>query len=159
MRMPLWGGRIGLAKGLIRTLAAVSRAVTLHRGRVRALVNCDGMRPEELYSACRMLDDAGVRLVQGGSWRGDRTGLSQIEVMRQALPRAVQLKWTNPVRSVEVMLICIAEGVGRFNADVTTLLAAADRRSHLAPLMVPVPTLDYERRTRPNAGPQTHPTF
>jgi hypothetical protein len=63
--------------------------------------------------------------------------------MRAALPDDVSLKWTFPVRSLDSMLICIAEGVDRFNGDPEALLKSAERHTALGPLIVPVRGLDY----------------
>jgi deoxyribose-phosphate aldolase len=60
-------------------------------------------------------------------------------MMRDALGPDVLLKWTQPVRSLETMLLCIAEGVGRFNGDVRRIMASAQYSARLGPLTVPVP--------------------
>lgn len=41
------------------------------------------------------------------------------------------------------MLLGVAEGVDRFNADVIQVLREAARQASLAPLMVPLAGLDY----------------
>jgi deoxyribose-phosphate aldolase len=48
-----------------------------------------------------------------------------------------------PVRSLDAMLLCVAEGVGRFNADVQHIMATAQLRAQFGPLIVPLPGLDY----------------
>ncbi|KRF25022.1 hypothetical protein [Phycicoccus sp. Soil803] len=124
-------------------VAAVREAVSPAGGRVRVLVNTKGMASSELASTCRELAQAGAWLVQGGTFLGDRVSFGEVGVMREALGPRVLLKWTHPVRSVEMMLICIAEGVDRFNGDPPALLEAARTSSRAAPLMVPVQGVDY----------------
>ncbi len=111
---------------------------------LRVLLNLRGLSGPEITDACEALVAAGVGLVQGGSAQGpDRSGLSQIQVMRAALPPSVLLKWTHPVRTVDIMLICIAEGVDRFNADIAKLLASASEAAGNTKLRLPVRGLDY----------------
>jgi deoxyribose-phosphate aldolase len=111
--------------------------------RVRAMLDTEHLDGEFIRAACTRLVRAGVPMVQGGSWRGERAGFSQIEVMRAALPPQVLLKWTQPVRSVDVMLLCIAYGVDRFNGDAADLMAAASRIEESGALTVPLPGRDY----------------
>jgi deoxyribose-phosphate aldolase len=112
--------------------------------RVRVVLDTDGLTPEATAAACELLGATGAWLVQGGSWRGDaRTGLSRLQLMRAALPAEVTLKWTFPVRSFDCMMICIAEGVDRFNGDPGSILEDAARRIADCPLVVPVQGLDY----------------
>jgi hypothetical protein len=63
--------------------------------------------------------------------------------MRAALPDEVTLKWTFPVRSLDCMMICLAEGVDRFNGDPESILEEAARRVARYPLVVPLRGLDY----------------
>ena len=112
--------------------------------RVRVVLDTDGLVPEATAATCRLLGATGAWLVQGGSWRGSaRTGLSRIQLMRAALPEAVSLKWTFPVRSLDSMMICIGEGVDRFNGDPESILENAARRAAFGPLIVPAPETDY----------------
>lgn len=55
----------------------------------------------------------------------------------------VLLKWTLPIRSIDVMLVCIGMGVDRFNADAKELLAGPVQRSKITPLMVPLAGADF----------------
>lgn len=112
--------------------------------RVRVVLDTDGLTPDATATACELLGATGAWLVQGGSWRGAaRTGLSRIQLMRAALPDAVTLKWTFPVRSLDCMMICLAEGVDRFNGDPESILETAAGRITRCPLVVPVRGLDY----------------
>lgn len=126
-----------------RQTAALVAAMTQRDVRVRVILDTEQLAPEHITLACRQASEVGVSMVQGGSWRGQRTGFSQVEMMRDALGPDVLLKWTQPVRSLETMLVCIAEGVGRFNGDVDRIMASAQYSARLGPLTVPLPGTDY----------------
>ena len=111
--------------------------------RVRVILDTEDLTSQDIVSACRRASDAGVWMVQGGSWRGQRTGFTQVRTMRHALGPDVLLKWTQPVRSLETLLLCVAEGVARFNADVGPLMVAARRSAILGTLNVPLAGTDY----------------
>lgn len=111
--------------------------------RVRVIVDTGELTSAHLQDVCRAATNAYVWMVQGGSWRGQRTSLSEIEQMRRDLPGDVLLKWTAPVRRVETLLLCIAFGVDRFNADVNPLMASAIRAEWHGPLEVPKPGVDF----------------
>ncbi|HEV7145882.1 MAG TPA: hypothetical protein VGN48_02670, partial [Pedococcus sp.] len=101
------------------------------------------MTATEITELAQGVGDAGAWMVQGGSLSGKRARFSELEVLRGALPSEVIVKWMQPVRSLDAMLLCIAEGVGRFNADVEDILATAQLRAQSGPLMVPLPGWDY----------------
>lgn len=122
---------------------AVVEVVTQQHRKVRALLNTTDASKEQIQACTRLVGTAGAELVQGGSFRGDRATFSHLEAMRHALPDEVLLKWTQPVRSVEMMLVCMALGVNRFNGDIPALLAAAKRSSQLGPLLLPVYGVDF----------------
>lgn len=126
-----------------RQTAALVADMARREVRVRVILDTEHLGREHIVMACRQASDVGVWMVQGGSWRGQRTGFTQLEMMRGALGAGVLLKWTQPVRSLDTMLLCIAEGVGRFNADVDQLMAAARRSAARGPLSVPLPGIDY----------------
>jgi deoxyribose-phosphate aldolase len=128
---------------LVDQLNAVDQTVTPHGTTLRVLLNCTNMNDEEIARACERVATTGVALVQGGSFRGDRTPFSQIEIMRAALPRRILLKWTHPVRTIETMLLCITLGVDRFNGEPDKLLDSAARNLKVAPLCLPVPGVDF----------------
>ncbi|MGZ4553618.1 MAG: hypothetical protein ACXVXQ_09040 [Mycobacteriaceae bacterium] len=121
----------------------VAEAVGRHAARVRLLLDTTSMTEAKISSCCARVAAAGAHLVQGGTFRGDRTGFSHIELMRAALPPAVLLKWTHPISTLETMLVCIALGVDRFNGDPAALLAAAQRSAATAPLTLPKQGLDF----------------
>jgi len=138
VRLKADGGR-----RFVDAAAALVEAMHAYGTRVRVVLDTDGLTPDATAAACQLLGTTGAWLVQGGSWRGARTSLSRIQLMRAALPEGVKLKWTFPVRSLDSMLICIAEGVDRFNGDPDTLLSEAARRLAAGPLVVPVRGVDY----------------
>jgi deoxyribose-phosphate aldolase len=124
-------------------VTALVEAMRACEVRVRVVLDTDGLTPEATAAACELLGATGAWLVQGGSWAGVRTGLSRIQLMRAVLPVEIRLKWTYPVRSLDSMMICVAEGVGRFNGDPESLLKDAARRRAAGPLVVPVRGVDY----------------
>lgn len=128
---------------LVEQIGAVNQAAAPGATRVRTLLDTTSMTDDEIRASCRAMVDAGVQLIQGGSIRGDRTALSQVEVMRSAMPRNVLLKWTQPVRSIQALLVSIAVGVDRFNGDPAALIEDASRQTRIAPLRVPVPGVDF----------------
>lgn len=111
--------------------------------KVRVLLDTTDATKDQMTAYTALVGASGAALVQGGSFRGDRATFSQIEAMRGTLPFRVLLKWTQPVRSVEMMLVCMALGVNRFNGDIPTLLAEAKRSSQSAPLMLPIYGVDF----------------
>jgi deoxyribose-phosphate aldolase len=122
---------------------AVVEAVTPQHRKVRVLLNTTDASKDQMRACTALVGAAGPTLVQGGSFHGDRATFSQIEAMRHAMPNDVLLKWTQPLRSVEMMLVCMALGVNRFNGDVPTLVKAAKRSSQLGPLMLPIYGVDF----------------
>ena len=122
---------------------AVIEAVTPQAGQVRVLIDMTDASKDQMTACTALVGAAGAVLVQGGSFRGDRATFSQIEAMRHTLSATVLLKWTQPIRSVEMMLVCMALGVNRFNGDVPTLLAEAKRSTQRAPLMLPIYGVDF----------------
>lgn len=122
---------------------AVVEGVTPQGGKLRVLLNTTDMTHEHVGSCAAVVGAAGAWLVQGGSFHGDRATFRQVETMRESLPGDVLLKWTQPVRSVEMMLVCMGLGVDRFNGDIPALLQSAKRSSELAPLMVPLFGTDF----------------
>lgn len=131
------------AQQFAHDVTALVEAMQPRNVRVRVILDTDGLTSHATAAACKLLGSTGVWLVQGGSWRGARTGLSRIQLMRAALPDEVRLKWTFPVRSLDSMMVCIAEGVDLFNGDPQSLLKDAAERIAVGPLPVPVRGVDY----------------
>ncbi|EBM0725551.1 hypothetical protein XE97_24630 [Salmonella enterica subsp. enterica serovar Senftenberg] len=111
--------------------------------RVRTILATDDLTDEQIVRTCGDVAAAGAWMVHGGSWRGRRTGLTQLELMRAELPRHVLLKWTHPVKHLATLLLAMSLGVDRFNGDVDELLRHAKRAEWLAPLSIPVAGMDY----------------
>jgi deoxyribose-phosphate aldolase len=136
--------RMGIGGGEFeRQTAALVASMEQRDVRVRVILDTEDLTSPDIATACRRATDAGVWMVQGGSWRGQRTGFTQVRTMRDALGADVLLKWTQPVRSLEILLLCLAEGVGRFNADIGPLMVAARRSAVLGTLHVPLAGSDY----------------
>jgi deoxyribose-phosphate aldolase len=124
-------------------VAAVVEAVTPEARQVRVLLNTTEASKEQMSDCTAVVAARGAALVQGGSFHGDRATFSQVEAMRLALPPDVLLKWTQPLRSIEMMLVCMALGVNRFNGDIPELLKSARRSSQRAPLLLPIYGVDF----------------
>ncbi|KRF22692.1 hypothetical protein ASG95_08940 [Phycicoccus sp. Soil803] len=122
---------------------AVVDAVAPAGGKVRVMLNTTDTSKEQMTECTALVGGLGPSLVQGGSFRGDRATFSQIEAMRHCLPDRVLLKWTQPLRSVEMMLVSMALGVDRFNGDIPALLESAKRSTRIAPLKLPVHGVDF----------------
>jgi deoxyribose-phosphate aldolase len=137
--------RMGIGGGgeFERQTTALVASMEQRNVRVRVILDTEDLTSPDIVRACRRATDAGVWMVQGGSWRGQRTGFTQVRTMRRALGPDVLLKWTQPVRSLETLLLCVAEGVARFNADVGPLMVAARRSAVLGTLNVPLVGTDY----------------
>lgn len=88
---------------------------------------------------------AGADVVQAGLWfDDDRAPLQLVLLMRKLLGPDVTLKWSNPVRSLDRLLLAHAEGVDRFNADAVAIRAEAeDRDGFGGGIRVPTPGEDY----------------
>lgn len=124
-------------------VALMTQAVTSLGARARVVIGTEDLSDDEISRTCSSMAEAGAWMVQGGSWRGHRAALGQIETIRAALPQEVLVKWTSPVRTISTMLLCISMGVDRFNCDVDTMLADATRSEWLGPLLLPIPGVDY----------------
>lgn len=126
-----------------RELTALVEVVQARGARVRVVLDTAQQTPAATAAACERLGATGAWLVQGGSSGGARTGLSRIQLMRANLPAEVRLKWALPIRTLDSMMIGIAEGVDVFDGDPTSLLAEAADRISTRPLLVPVRGVDY----------------
>ncbi|WP_406830508.1 hypothetical protein ABEG17_16135 [Pedococcus sp. KACC 23699] len=111
--------------------------------RVRLVTDPESLTSSELRDACHLAAETYVWMAQGGSWRGRRADLAEIQLMRASLPMDVLLKWTDPVRRLETLLLCIALGIDRFNGDVEDLMQAATRAEWLGPLTIPQAGVDF----------------
>ena len=133
----------GAGREVVDQVRRLVETVAPMGARVRTLIATEELTDEEIRQTCREVASAGVWMVQGGSWRGKRTGLTQVEVIRASVPAEVLVKWTEPIRSLSTMLLCMSMGVDRFNCDVDQILADAKLAEWLAPLTIPVAGVDY----------------
>lgn len=134
----------GSAPAFVSALVALAARQHELQFRLRVHVEVRDLDEEQVRFLCVLLADAGVWMVQAGSWEEPRVSYRQLLPMREALGRKTLLKWTTPVRSVRVMLLAMSYGVNRFNAEhVAEFLDEAKRQAEVAPLAVPVPGLDY----------------
>ena len=138
-------GRLRLDGGaqFTQTLTGLVDAMTPSGVRVRLITDTESLTSSELRDACDLAAEAYVWMAQGGSWRGRRADLTEIQLMRTSLPMDVLLKWTEPVRRLETMLVCIALGIDRFNGDVEDLMQTATRAQWLGPLVIPQAGVDF----------------
>ena len=128
---------------LMEQLEAVREAVDPLGVAVRVVMDCKDLPLDEVSATSARVGRAGVATVQCGAIHGDPPSFMCVEVMKDALPDSVLLKWTQPLKSLEALLVCVSMGLDRFNADPKKLLKAAKRAAELGPLTVPTPGLDY----------------
>lgn len=131
--------RRSFEEGLTRLLTLQD----IERLRVRVHLDAKGFTDEELQLAARSCSEAGVWMVQAGSWANPRAAFRSLLLIRATVGPNVLLKWTTPVPSIHVMLLAIAEGVDRFNGDVEELLRKFTREASHGPVSVPLKGVDY----------------
>ena len=127
-------------------VAALERLVSLEEQcgfRLRVHLDPTGLSDSAIVAACELFAACGVWMVQGGTWLGERAGFRHVTLMRDALGSGPLLKWTHPVPSLHVLLLALAEGVDRFNADIADILRNARWQQRLTPITVPLPGIDY----------------
>ncbi|NYG07117.1 deoxyribose-phosphate aldolase [Phycicoccus badiiscoriae] len=102
-----------------------------------------GLDETELVRGCQLAQEAGARILQGGSWfTSDRSTLAELQVMRAAAGPMVVVKGAGYIKSLDLLLLGYAHGLGRFNVQrVDKLLADAMHRSEGGDLRVP-PAVD-----------------
>lgn len=107
-----------------------------------------GLDEAELARGCRLAEEAGARILQGGSWfTADRSTMAELQVMRAAAGPEVVVKGAGYIKSLDLLLLGYAHGLGRFNAQrVDRLLADAVHRSEGGDLLVP-PAIDLRPTT------------
>jgi deoxyribose-phosphate aldolase len=126
-----------------RALSAVTAAAKECGAESRTLIATKEMDLGEALDAARISRDHGAELVQAGSWEGPRANFAHLRQLRVVLGPDIQLKWTTPVRNLDVLLLALAEGADRFNGDVEAILGEAKGRSAWMPITVPVRGWDY----------------
>ena len=128
---------------LMEQLEGVREALAPTGVTVRVVLDCTELPLAEVSAAAARVGHAGVATVQCGAVHGDPPSFDCVEAMRDALPVSVLLKWTQPLKSLEALLVCVSMGLNRFNAEPHTLLRVAKRSAELGPMTVPAPGLDY----------------
>lgn len=126
-----------------RDVGALAGVAAQAGGRARVVINASGMAREELLAAAEASAAAGASLIHCGSWRGDRARFDLAVQVRTALDPGVLVKWTTPVRSLDVLLLGMAEGIDRFNANLDAILHQAEDRVQLGGIRIPRPGIDY----------------
>ena len=108
-----------------------------------------GLEEAELARGCQLAEEAGARILQGGSWfTADRSTMAELQVMRGATGPEVVVKGAGYIKSLDLLLLGYAHGLGRFNAQrVDKLLADAVHRSEGGDLLVP-PAIDLRPTAR-----------
>lgn len=138
-RLAIDGGRAFAAALDAVTIAAHQRGASS-----RAVIDVGRMDLEQELAAATLCLDAGASLIQVGVWDGRRANFGHMRQLRSALGPRVLLKWTTPVRSIDVLLLAVAEGMDRFNGDVDSLLDEARSRAESRPMAVPLHGWDYD---------------
>lgn len=93
----------------------------------------------ELVRGCHLAEHAGARILQGGSWfTADRSTMGELQLMRASTSPAVIVKGAGYIKSLDLLLVGYAHGLGRFNVHrVDRLLADAVHRSEGGDILVP----------------------
>ncbi len=113
-----------------REIAALVAACDAAGGALKVLFHTPELTIDEITRACRLAEDAGATIIQGGAWytRG-AASLPELRVMRQAVSPGVRLKVAAGLVKLDLLLRHYAAGADRFNtADFLPVLAEADHR-------------------------------
>lgn len=137
-RLEVDGGR-----PFARALAAVTAAAHSCGATSRALVDTGPRDRSHAHAAARLCADAGVSLIQAGAWEGPRANFDHIREFRATIGPDIRLKWTTPVRSIDVLLLGMAEGANRFNGDVQGLIHQIETQALGRPMVIPHRGWDY----------------
>lgn len=135
----LAAGGVDLFEESLSALVSATRPLGV---RVRLIIDTTSLSRGAIHHVCGVAARACAWMVQGGSWT-TRARLTDVQLMRASLPRDVRVKWTEPVRRLDTMLLSMALGVDRFNADVASLMASATRAELSGPLTIPRAGVDY----------------
>lgn len=106
---------------------------------VKVVFLTGGLDKTQLVRGCHLAQEAGARILQGGSWfTSDRSTMAELQVMRAAAGPKVVVKGAGYIKSLDLLLLGYAHGLGRFNVQrVDKLLADAVHRSEGGDLRVP----------------------
>ncbi|HEV7147562.1 MAG TPA: hypothetical protein VGN48_11265, partial [Pedococcus sp.] len=124
-------------------LAMLARVAQETGATSRAMVDVRGMTLDQAVATAVRCQQAGAAVIQAGSWNNQGATFTLLGALRGALDPHITLKWTRPIRSIDALLLGVAEGGRLFNADVDSLIAEATRRQEWLPLNVPLPGYDY----------------
>ena len=137
-RLEVDGGR-----AFARALGAVTTAACSRGATSRAIIDPMSRDCRQALAAARLCADAGVSLIQVGCWDGPRASFDTLNLFREMLGPDIALKWTTPVRTIDLLLLTMAEGANRFNCNVQALIQEAEDRAPWLPLVVPNRGWDY----------------
>ena len=126
-----------------KTLRDVAELCSSKGATMKVILPTSTMTAGDLRDACQMSVDSGAGMVQGGTSGEDSASLRQIALMRQAMGGQALLKWAAPIGDLDRLLLAVAEGVGRFNADTTAVLSQAAIRHRIGGVRIPEPGRDY----------------
>lgn len=127
----------------IEALAALTEVAQQAGATSRAMVDVRGMTLDQAVATAVRCQEAGASVIQAGSWNNQGATFTLLGALRATLDPHITLKWTRPIRSIDALLLGVAEGGRLFNADVDSLLAEATRRQEWLPLNVPLAGYDY----------------
>lgn len=134
----------GWSPGASTRIETVGEVLDSIGGTTRVLLHTDDLPGRQLTRVCQEASRAGARLIEGGTWAGDQTAFDQLRAMREALPVGTLLKWASPVRSLPMLLLAVAHGADRCNAQQPHLILRQARHMHSAgPIEVPRQGLDF----------------
>jgi deoxyribose-phosphate aldolase len=122
----------------------VSRKFSGRRGLVRVLISCHGMSESELADAVVAARDAGATSLGAGAWCLPRQRMLDAVRLREVAQEGCLVKWGAPVRSLDVLLVAVAEGFPRVSGDPVALAKSAlHREEEGGQVVVPLPGVDF----------------
>lgn len=125
-------------------LAALCEDQAVRGGRIRVHLDTTGLANEQIAEVAARADRAGAWMVQTGTWQGERSGFQTTQIVRRALSDPVLVKWGYPLQTPATMLLSVAAGIDRFNAESPGhLLRTARTSSDNGWLTVPLEGLDF----------------
>lgn len=137
----------GLRQSGIRAFAddllCLTETCEVTGARTRAVIDGRGMSSTSILATARHCLNAGAQLIECGTLHGGRVRLALLCQLRDTLGPVVNLKWAPPVRSLDMLLICLAEGADRFNGDPAMILREAQDRQSRGGIWIPRPGHDY----------------
>lgn len=111
--------------------------------RTRAVIDGREMSSPTILATATHSLNAGAQLIECGTPHGGRIRLGLLCPLRETLGPVVKLKWAPRVRTLDMLLIGLAEGADRFNGDPADILRQAQDRQHDGGIRIPQPGEDY----------------